>query len=287
MPPTVVQPGLRLLPIRYLRAGMIAYLSVLAALEVGAGMVIAEAWRAQRANLVMTSGDVAAMAELLDRFRTLEAVVAGGAVATTVAWSLVAVRNAAIAGRGGLSGWSVVLTWSAAPVLAVVLSHVPAADGVAGVSTVVLVMQAIVIYLPFGTIGWASARVRGRVFPFNRWYVSVVLVFLVHEVFTGSFNLAEPKPADDLVRCAALYLGSALVVGLMVVMAKDSSKSMQDATAERAEVHCQLLADAALRLSSTITAEHRSTFGHQAMLERVGIAPSTAPTTVVPVTRET
>jgi len=282
MPPTVVQPGVRLLPIRFLRAGMLSYLAMLAALEVGAGMVIAEAWRAHRANLVMSATDLASLSELLDTLRMLEAVVAGGAVATMVAWSFVAIRNASIAGRGGVSGWAVIVTWAASPVLVVVLSRSHLASSMAELSVLVLAMQAIVIYLPFGTLGWAALRVQGRVGPFFRWYLSVVLVFLVHELFTGTYNLAAAKPSDDLGRTAALYLGSALVVGLMVVMAKDASVSMQLATDERHEAHQRMLRDALLRFGSSSTAERRAQFGHDALLQR-GLA---AATTVQPVTRE-
>lgn len=246
--------GVRLLPIRPIRAGVLSFLTALAFIEVGAGVVVAEAWKLHRDHAVLSVDDVWQLHQLLERLRVMEVVVAGGAVATTVLWSFVAVSNAShVARNSGRTAILTVVAWLAAPVAVVALGSFEQVDRSLQVSVVLLMAQAIVMYLPFGMIAKASSKVGGPGMPFLRWYLAVALAFAVHHVFTGSLDLAAPTPGDDLGRTAMLYLVNGVVVGVIVVMAAEATRSMQKATKERASQHDLLQADAHQRVRSTST----------------------------------
>ncbi|MDO8362287.1 MAG: hypothetical protein Q7V88_05280 [Actinomycetota bacterium] len=266
-----------------MRAGMLAYLAALAVMELCSGVVVAEAWRQQSTLASVSAADMQVLSDMLFRLRVVEAVVAAGAVITTVLWSFIAVRNASAAGRNGRSGASAVVAWALAPVLVLALGHVKADDR-PGVSLAALVAQAAVIALPFSAIAWASRRVGGAMAPFMRWFVALTLAFLVHEAFTGSFNLSDPKPADDLGRAAAIYLATALVVGVMVVMAGEAAHSMEQATNARLNLYQCLRADTAARFPTVVTAEHRALVAAMHAADPMGTAPPhTIATSATPV----
>jgi hypothetical protein len=70
----------------------------------------------------------------------------------------------------------------------------------------------------------------------------------VHKVFTGSLDLMAVTPSDDLGRTAALYFVNAVVVSVIVLMAAEASRAMQDATRSFAIRHDHLHEDAFARL---------------------------------------
>lgn len=250
MTPAPVSASVQLIPSRTMRAGMLAYIGALAAIEVTDGVIVAEAWREQRQRAVIHTSELRVLGEMFDRLRAIEAVVAAGAVVTTVLWSFIAVRNASTASRNGRSGASAVLSWTAAPIAVLVLAGLR--HGSALQTNGVLAAQAVVMLVPFATIGVAAKRVGGSIAPFFRWYVALAMTFLVHEAFTGSFNLADPKPSNDLGRAAALMLASGLVLGLMVLMAADAARSMETATLDRMQAHRDWRADALQRFRSAV-----------------------------------
>lgn len=258
MTPAPVTASVRLVPVRPLRAGMLAYIAALAAIEVVAGVVVAFAYYEQNTRVSVSADELQRLAELFSRLRIIEAVVAAGAVITTVLWSFTVVRNASAACRNGRSGSAAVVSWALVPVLVLVLADVRSDTTPRTVSVAVLVAQAAVMYLPFGTIAVASRRVGGTAFPFVRWYVALTLTFLVHEMFTGSFNLADKKPSDDLGRAAALMIASALVLGLMVIMAGEASQSMESATQRRLDTHRSWREEALQRFRAVARAERES-----------------------------
>ncbi len=235
MTPAPVSASVQLVPSRSMRAGMLAYIGALAAIEVSTGVIVAEAWREQHHRVVVRTDDMQLLGEMFTRLRVIEGVVAGGAVITTVLWSFIVVRNASTACRNGRSGSTAVVAWGVVPLVVLALCSLRGGSGMG--PTVVLAVQAAAMFLPFATIGVAARRVGGRIAPFVRWYVALALTFVVHEVFTGSFNLADPKPSHDLGRAAALMIGSALALGLMVLMAADAAKSMDEATESRMQAH--------------------------------------------------
>ncbi|MEI7548792.1 MAG: hypothetical protein WCK21_12175, partial [Actinomycetota bacterium] len=257
MTPAAVRTSARLVPVRPLRAGMMAYIAALAAIEMTAGVVVAFAWHEQSTRAMVDADELRQLAEMFSRLRIIEAVVAGGAVITTLFWSFTIVRNASAACRNGRSGAGAVMSWALVPVLVFVLAGVRADGAPRPVSVAVLLAQAAIMYLPFGTIAVASCRVGGTATPFVRWYVALTLTFLVHEAFTGSFNLADPKPSNDLGRAAALMIASALVLGLMVIMACEASKSMEDATEQRMADHRSWREEALDRFKTVVRSERQ------------------------------
>ncbi|MDO8392330.1 MAG: hypothetical protein Q7V57_17795 [Actinomycetota bacterium] len=243
------------MPVRPLRAGMLAYIAALAAIEVVVGVVVAFAYYEQNTRVSVDQAELQRLAELFSRLRIIEAVVAAGAVITTVLWSFTVVRNASAACRNGRSGAAAVVSWALVPVLVFVLADIRSEATPRTVSVSVLVAQAAVMYLPFGTIAVASRRVGGTTMPFVRWYIALTSTFIVHEAFTGSFNLADKKPSDDLGRAAALMIASALVLGLMVIMAGEASQSMESATERRLETHRSWRDEALRRFRAVASAE--------------------------------
>ena len=223
-----------LLPSRSMRAGMLAYIAALAAIEVCDGMIVAEAWRDQRQRATPRPAEIEVLGEMFERLRVIEGVVVVAAVVSTVLWSFLAVRNASSACRNGRSGATAVVAWALVPGAVFVLCGV---RGSSMQTATVLAVQAAILFVPFATIGIAATRVGGRMAPFVRWYVALVLVFLVQQAFTGSFNLADPKPSQDLGRAAALMLANGLVLGLMVLMAADAAKAMEEATQRKMVAH--------------------------------------------------
>ena len=250
MTPAPVSASVQLIPSRTMRAGLPAYIGALAAIEVTDGVIVAAAWREQRQRAVIHASELRVLGEMFDRLRAIEAVVAAGAVVTQAPWSFIAVRNASTASRNGRSGASAVLSWTAAPIAVLVLAGLR--HGSALQTNGVLAAQAVVMLVPFATIGVAAKRVGGSIAPFFRWYVALAMTFLVHEAFTGSFNLADPKPSNDLGRAAALMLASGLVLGLMVLMAADAARSMETATLDRMQAHRDWRADALQRFRSAV-----------------------------------
>jgi len=234
---------------------MLAYIAALAAIEVTAGVVVAFAWYEQNTRASVRPDELQQLAELFSRLRIIEAVVAVGAVVTTLFWSFTVVRNASTACRNGRSGAAAVVSWALVPPLVMVLAEVRSPETPQSVSIGVLVAQAAVMYLPFGTIAVASRRVGGTTWPFVRWYVALTLTFIVHEAFTGSFNLADSKPSHDLGRAAALMIASALVLGLMVIMAGEASQSMETATEQRLATHRSWREEALDRFRTVVRSE--------------------------------
>ena len=74
-----------------------------------------------------------------------------------------------------------------------------------------------------------------------------MLALVVHRMFTGSLDLSTPTPADDLGRTAVLYLVNAVVVGVIVVMAAETTREMHDAIGERFAMHQHWKDDARAR----------------------------------------
>ncbi len=255
MTPAQVSASVQLIPSRSMRAGILAYVGALAAIEVSTGVVVAEAWREQHQQVVIPAGDIAALGEMFQRLRVIEGVVAAGAVITTVLWSFIAVRNASTACRNGRSGAAAVVAWGVVPLVVLALCTMRDGDGMR--PTVVLAVQAAVMFVPFATIGVAARRVGGRMAPFVRWYVALALTFVVHETFTGSFNLADLKPKDDLGRAAALMIASGVALGLMVLMAGDAARSLDDATERKMQSHRDWRNEALDRFRRAVGPNHR------------------------------
>ena len=88
-----------MLPVRPLRAALLAFVSALALVEAGAGLIVGQAWRLVNTGEI-TATERADLNAMLERLRVMEDVVIAGALATTLLWSLVAVYNATFGARG-------------------------------------------------------------------------------------------------------------------------------------------------------------------------------------------
>ncbi|MEI8239721.1 MAG: hypothetical protein WCI22_09890 [Actinomycetota bacterium] len=229
---------------------MLAFCTALAIIEVGAGAVVAEAWKLHHDRPMLTIDERMQLHSLLERLRIMEGVIAGGVVAATLLWSFLATNNAARVTRSTRSMMFATAAWVLTPVLLVGIGRFERPDAPVQATLILMVLRAIALYLPFGTLATASWRVGGPRSPFLRWYLGVVLAFGVHKVFTGSIDLLAPKPGDDLGRTAALYFVNAVVVAVIVLMASEASRAMQDATKARAKQHDLLCEEAFSRLQS-------------------------------------
>ena len=129
---------------------MLAFFAALACIEVGAGLVIGQAWKLQHDHGALTLADRFHLDTLLERLRVLEGVVAAGATACTVLCSVLAIHNTTRVTRGGRRLALVAMaSWVVAPV-ALVLSRAEGLGGRSTASSVVYLMaQAAVLYAPF------------------------------------------------------------------------------------------------------------------------------------------
>jgi len=235
---------------------MLAFCSALAVIEVGAGAVVAEAWKLHHDRPMLTVDERIELTALLQRLRVMEAVVAGGAVAATLLWSFLAVHNAARVTNSTRTAAFATAAWVLTPLLLVGIGHFDHGDNSVELAIVLMACRAVALYLPFGTLAASSWRVHGPRSPFMWWYVAVVLAFGVHKVFTGSIDLMSATPSDDLGRTAALYFVNAVVVSVVVLMASEASRAMHDATRAFAIRHDHLRHDAFIRVRrQQVTAE--------------------------------
>ncbi len=242
----------RLLPIRPFRAAFIAVLVAVSCVEIGAGIVVAEAWRSRRDNLVVSTEDLTRLDTLLDRLRELEGWFALAAVAMAMVWTFFAVWNVRRAARSTRSPLFHAAMWLTAPAVAIVLARFDDGTEIVHLAIGVLVLEMLVLYLPFGLLGSAAEQVGGLRAPFRRWYLSVVLVFVVHAVFTRPLDLADPTNADQLGRTALLYVANGLIAAIMTLMAGDATRSMLGATADKAYRHNHSHDDALSRFHLTV-----------------------------------
>ena len=242
-----------LLPVKPIRAGMLAFFSALAFIEVGAGAVVAEVWKLDRDSGSILPADRSQLAQILERLRVMEGVVAAGATATAILWSFVAVHNASRVGRNARrTAVLAMVAWVVAPVSLIVSRATDHGVHSPTVKVAMLMAQALVLYTPFAMMAKVTDTVGGPRVPFIRWYVMVAAAFTVHHVFTGALDLARPLPSDNFGRTAMLYLVNAVVVGLMAVMAAEASRGMHVATDERAWQNRLSQDDAHLRLRGGI-----------------------------------
>ena len=231
---------------------MLAFFAALACIEVGAGLVIGQAWKLQNDHGALTVADRFHLDTLLERLRVMEGVVAAGATACTVLCSVLAIHNTTRVTRGGRRlAVLAMASWVLAPI-ALVLSRAEGLGGRSTASSVVYLMaQAAVLYAPFWLNGRVADLVNGQRMPFVRWYLAVASAFAVHHVFTATLDLAVPRASDDFGRTATLYLVNAVIVGVMAVVANEASRGLQISTEERAWQQRQLQDDAYLRARRT------------------------------------
>jgi len=231
-----------LLPARPLRAAMLAFIAALACLEVSAGVVVSEAWRQREQG---TGGlELYELDEMLARLRALEGVVVIGAVVLTMLWSFVAVHNAARVGRNTRSALFAMVSWVLAPIAMLFIGRADTQQMPLLIGIGTLTLQAGVLWLPFGTIGSASAKIGGQRAPFFHWYMAMLLGFVVFRVFTQGTDVLQMRPSEDLGTVASMSLVNGVVIGVMMMMAAEASRSMQQATAEKLFQRQQLRDDA-------------------------------------------
>ncbi len=231
-----------MLPVRPLRAALLAFIGALALVEAGAGLIVGQAWRLHEGD-ALSATERADLAHMLERLRVMENVVVAGALATTLLWSLVAIYNATMGARGGLRASALAAAACvSAPVLFLAFR---AAEADKGNGRLIMVgAQALALYLPFWALGRVAEGVGGRSVPFMRWYLALAASFVVHDLFTAPLDLANPQQADDFGRTAMMFLVNALVVAVMGVMAAEATRALDRATAERSLTHRLLHDDA-------------------------------------------
>jgi hypothetical protein len=228
---------------------MLSFFAALAIIEVGAGAVVAEAWKLHHDRITVLADERMQLHDLLERLRVMEGVVAGGAVAATLWWSFLAVHNASQATRTQRTAAFGAAAWVLTPMMLVAIAHFDRPDAPMQITLVLIGLRAFALYLPFGVLATATWRVGGPRSPFLWWYIAVVLAFGVHKVFAGSLDLLAANQVDDLGRTAALYFVNGVVVAVIALMAAEASRTMNDATVARARQHMQLHDDALARFS--------------------------------------
>jgi hypothetical protein len=231
-----------MLPVRPLRAALLAFIGALALVEAGAGLIVGQAWRLHEGD-ALSATERSDLAQMLERLRVMENVVVAGALATTLLWSLVAIANATFGARGGLRNGAFAAAGCVASPILFLAFRAGEADGGSG-RLVVVGAQALALYLPFWALGRVAVGVGGRSIPFMRWYLALAASFVVHDLFTTSLDLANPQQADDFGRTSMMFLVNALVVAVMGVMAAEATRAMDRATSERALTHRLLHDDA-------------------------------------------
>jgi hypothetical protein len=233
---------------------MLAFITALAFIEIGAGAVVAEAWKLERDRGVLMLSDRYELSQLLDRLRVMEGVVTAGAIAMTIVWSVLAVYNAMrVARRGGRRDAVIAFgAWVACPVLVMAIAAGDYESQTTTTAVLLLMLQAGLLYMPFAATGKVSEGVGGQRMPFLRWYIAVLGAYFVEHVFTGPLDLGRPTPSDDLGRTAVMYFVNAVVIGVIVVMAAEASRSMQQATLMRSSQRRLLHDDAHQRVRVSI-----------------------------------
>lgn len=229
---------------------MLAFLTALAFVEVGAGAVVAQAWNLERKRGVLLLSERTQLSELLDRLRVMSGVVTAGAIATIVVWSLLAIYNAMRVARFGARRDAVIAfaAWITCPILVLAIAAGDYESQTTTTAVLLLMLQAVLLFMPFSTTGKVSEGVGGQRMPFLRWYVAVLAAYFVEHVFTAPLDLGDPKPGDDLGRTAVMYFVNAVIIGVMVVMAAEASRSMQQATLMRSSQRRLLSDDANQRV---------------------------------------
>lgn len=249
----ITQPSeVRLLPIRPVRVVMLSFFVALSFVEIGSGVVVSEAWRRKRDFASLDLADMVRLDELLGRLRDLEAVIAALAVLATITWTFLAVSNVKRAARTSRSALFAVLAWFIAPVMVMIIGRYSDDHGIVHLGIVLLALEAMTLFLPFGLLAGASVDVGGERAPFRRWYLALVLAFVVNQVFTSPVHLDRLGPDDDLARAAVLSMLNGMVVAVMTLLAADATRALQGATSEKAFRHNQTGLDAVARFQLRI-----------------------------------
>jgi hypothetical protein len=244
------------LPMRPVRAAMLAFLGSLAVVEIGAGAVVAQAWKVTSERGALSLIDRYELDQLLERLRVLEGVVVMGAVCSMVVWSLVASYNAAqVLRRGARDVSPAAAACVAGPVVALVLGIVRGGMHSHVVALVLAVVQAVALYVPFVAMAVVAGRVGAPRGAFGRWYLLLATALLVQRVFTAPLELGSPTVDDNLGRTAVMYFVNGLVAGVSVLMAADATRGLQRSIHDRLLEHRVMHDDAHLRVraSETIT----------------------------------
>lgn len=240
-----------MLPVRPIRAALLAFIAGLALAEVGAGLVAGQAWRLESQHGTLSFDERWQLHQMLERLRVMEDVVVAGVVATTLLWMALAVHNATRGARGSVRAAMVAaVAGVATPMVFLALRAVD--DGEQSTTRwLLLAGSALVLYAPFWATGRVSEGIGGPRTPFLRWWLGLAASFVVHEVFTTSVDLSDPQPSDDFGRTAMMFLINAVVVAVMALMAAEATREMERATDERALTYRVLHDDANMRMRSS------------------------------------
>jgi hypothetical protein len=241
------------LPTKPIRAAMLAFLGSLAVVEIGAGAVVAQAWKVTTESGALSLIDRYELDQLLERLRVLEGVVVMGAVCSMVLWSLVASYNAAQVMRRGLRDVSLAAAACVAgPVAALVLGVIRADMHSQAVALLLAAVQAVALYVPFVAMAVVAGRVGAPRGAFGRWYLLLAAALLVQRVFTAPLELSTPTTNDNLGRTAVMYFVNGLVLGVSVLMAADATRGLQRSISDRLVEHRVMHDDAHLRVRASV-----------------------------------
>ena len=240
-------------PTRPIRAAMLAFLGALAMVEIGAGAVVAQAWKVTTEQGALSLIDRYHLDQLLERLRVLEGVVVMGAACSMVLWSLVASHNASQVMRRGLRDVSAAAAACVvAPVVALVLGVVRGDMHSPAVALVLAVVQAVALYVPFVAMAVVAGRVGAPRGAFGRWYLLLAASLLVQRVFTAPLELASPSTNDNLGRTAVMYFVNGVVLGVALLMAADATRGVHRAIIDRLAEHRIMHDDAHLRVRASV-----------------------------------
>ncbi|MFZ4720309.1 MAG: hypothetical protein ACOYMR_12850 [Ilumatobacteraceae bacterium] len=234
-----------MLPLRPLRAALLAFIGALVMVEAGSGLVAGEAWR-QQSSGALSAERLTELHDMLVNLRRLEDLVVFGILAITIVWSVLALHNATLIAHGSRTiGVLALAALFAGPMLFLV---VRAAEPSGGTGRLINVgLQVLALYLPFWGLGHAADGIGGTRLTFFRWYLALAASFLLHTLFTSRLDVLGEHGVDNLGRTTMMFFINALIVTVMGVMAAEATRGMDRSIVERALQRRLLRDDASLR----------------------------------------
>lgn len=245
---------IRLVPADGARVALLMLLTVLALVQIGAGVTVAEAWRAGRQLRAPLPSDLARLDELWWRLRSLEQAVAVGAVALAAVWSFIALANARRVGSAARRALLAAVAW----LLPVASVAVLAAQGVADRTDywrwATVAVPIVLAAVPLSVLGAGAAALGGGRLSFQRLHFVLAVAFALHQVGTRPVDLTDTEAASDLGRLAILHVATGLMLALVVLSAAEAARSLQSLAEARADRFRMNEENAAMRFRMHTTA---------------------------------
>lgn len=245
---------IRLLPADGARVALLMLLTVLALVQIGAGVTVAEAWRAGRQLSSPLPSDLARLDELWWRLRSLEQAVAIGVVALATMWSFVALVNAHRAGSAARRAVVGAIAWLLPLASVLVLAAQGVADRPDHWRWATVAVPVVLVGAPLHVVAGGAAALGGGRLSFQRLHLVIAVAFALHQVGTRPVDLTDTGAPTDLGRLAILHVTTGLMLTLVVLAAADATRGLQALAEARVERYRASEENAALRFRLHTTA---------------------------------